>query len=754
MFPDRSASDSQLSNLDSAATLALCKTLGDYGEAGALSHDLMLQAGRYATSQFAGDLDILLAAARMYQLGGELGLARQVLLDAGALAPQEKRTLHQLGEVLSELGLPVTPAMAIAEARLATAAAREEKEKDEPAPAPSSGLVPLRPSGSGMQRAASVSSSSLRSQPRAEPRHAEPRHPEPRHAEQRRPSGALRLPEAMRTQSGMRPGERISGSTWPVERVSSSAWTAERVSSSAWSSERSGGRQSERPRGGGRQSERPRSGESGQMAAVAKLPKPSRIRLLDPHDPARWLDRYELIGEIASGGMATVFLARRDGAGGFQRLVAIKRLHPHLAHQEEFVQMFLDEARLAAAIHHPHVVPILESENGNYVVMEFIEGDTLAGLSDRAFARGVMLPRPVAVRIVLDALAGLHAAHQLEDGEGRLLGLVHRDCTPQNILVGADGSSRITDFGVARAASRLAITRSQTVKGKVAYLSPEQATAGELDRRSDIFTMGIVLWEVLAGRPLFHTDNEATTVSRLLSAPIPSVRQFAPDVSPDLDEVCTRALQRSAARRYPTAAAMAEALEAAAQHTLGGAGSPGEVGRCVEMLLGTDLAAQRDAVRAWTAQNEPTAESRRRNSNPEMPSLRAPAIVEIPRPPLMPHDGLDAAMPPAEPPAASVAKPTPTPSPVASTPHAPASARPTPKAEAAPATPEAAAKPQATAPKRSLRTWLTVAAILLVGASSPLWMKRLEHLRDMLLESDKPPRGAATSAPADPPPDR
>ncbi len=618
----------------------------------------MLQAGRYATSQFAGDLDILLAAAWMYQLGGELGLARQVLLDAGALAPQEKRTLHQLGEVLSELGLSMTPAMAIAEARLATTAAREEKE--EPAPAPSSGLIPLRPSGSGMERAASVSSSSLQKPAarRAATRRATTRRAAPHRAAPFRAATAERRappPEAMRTQSGMRPGERerISGSTWPIERerVSSSAWTAERISSSAWSSERGGGRPSERPRGGGsRQSERPRSGESGQMAAVAKLPKPSRIRLLDPHDPARWLDRYELIGEIASGGMATVFLARRDGAGGFQRLVAIKRLHPHLAHQEEFVQMFLDEARLAAAIHHPHVVPILESENGNYVVMEFIEGDTLAGLSDRAFARGVMLPRPVAVRIVLDALAGLHAAHQLEDGEGRLLGLVHRDCTPQNILVGADGSSRITDFGVARAASRLAITRSQTVKGKVAYLSPEQATAGELDRRSDIFTMGIVLWEVLAGRPLFHTDNEATTVSRLLSAPIPSVRQFAPDVSPDLDEVCTRALQRSAARRYPTAAAMAEALEAAAQHTLGGAGSPGEVGRCVEMLLGTELAAQRDAVRAWTAQNEPAAETRRRNSNSEMPSLRAPAIVEIPRPPLMPHDGIDAAMPTAEPP--------------------------------------------------------------------------------------------------------
>ncbi len=740
MLPDRSASDSQLSNLDKAATLALCKTLGDYGEAGALSHGLMLQAGRYATTRFADDLDILLAAARMYQLGGELGLAREVLLDAGSIAPQEKRTLHQLGEVLGALGLPVTPALALAEAKLAAAAAAAKKE--EPAPTTTE-RVPLRHSGSGIQRAAAVSTSSLHQQ-RAEPRLSEPRLSEQRLSEQRRPSGALRLPEARRSQSGTRPEERerISSSAWPTER--------ERISSSAWPTERAhGGRPSERPRSAesvrprNAESVRPRSAESGRPSAPMKLPKPSRLRLLDHGDPARWLGRYELIGEIASGGMATVFLARRDGAGGFQRLVAVKRLHPHLAHQEEFVQMFLDEARLAAAIHHPHVVPILESENGNYVVMEFIEGDTLAGLSERALARGVMLPRTVVVRIVLDALAGLHAAHQLEDGEGRLLGLVHRDCTPQNILIGTDGSSRITDFGVARAASRLAITRSQTVKGKVAYLSPEQATAGELDRRSDLFTMGIVLWEILAGRPLFLTDNDATTVSRLLGGPIPSVRQFAPDVSPDLDEVCTRALQRSAARRYPTAAAMAEALEAAARHTLGDAGSPGEVGRCVEMLLGSDLAAQRDAVRAWTAHSEPSAEGRKRISIPEeIPSLRPASVVEIPRPPLLPHDGLDAVMPPAEGPAASVAGPTPTVPPAARTSQAPASMRPLvlPKAPAPPGAPEVAAKPEAAGPKRPLRTWLMVAAILLAGASSPLWMKRVEGLLS----------GEKTTTPAEP----
>src|SRR5262249_19595469 len=203
----------------------------------------------------------------------------------------------------------------------------------------------------------------------------------------------------------------------------------------------------------------------------------------------RRLDPYELIGEIASGGMATVFLGRLKGAGGFQRFIAIKRLHPHLARERQFVDMFLDEARIAAGIHNPHVGPILaagENEAGYYVVMEFVEGDTLSGLTARSLQRGAVIAPRVAARIVFDALTGLHAAHQLTDSDGQLLGLVHRDCTPQNILVGIDGSARITDFGVARAASRLTTTKPQQVKGKVGYLSPEQAHGLSIDRRSDV----------------------------------------------------------------------------------------------------------------------------------------------------------------------------------------------------------------------------------------------------------------------------
>ena len=197
--------------------------------------------------------------------------------------------------------------------------------------------------------------------------------------------------------------------------------------------------------------------------------------------------------------MATVFLGRILGVGGFQRFVAIKRLHPHLASEQEFVEMFLDEARLAASIHHPNVVPILEvgtSDRGYYLVMEYIEGDTLARLLARAATSRERIPVPIVIRIVLDTLAGLHAAHELKDDNGQLLELVHRDVSPQNILVGVDGIARITDFGVARAATRLSSTRAGQLKGKLAYMAPEQARGG--DRSIDAPTSS--RWASCSGR--------------------------------------------------------------------------------------------------------------------------------------------------------------------------------------------------------------------------------------------------------------
>lgn len=333
-------------------------------------------------------------------------------------------------------------------------------------------------------------------------------------------------------------------------------------------------------------------------------------RLIDVDTEGRQLiDRYELVAEIASGGMATVFLARLSGVGGFQRLVAIKRLHPHLAGEKEFVDMFLDEARLAAGIHHPNVVPILEvgaSPRGYYLVMEYIEGDTLARLLARAATSGERVPAPVVLRVVLDMLAGLHAAHELKDEMGQPTELVHRDVSPQNLLVGTDGVCRITDFGVARAATRLSGTRVGQLKGKIAYMAPEQALGhADIDRRADVFAGGIVLWEVLAGRRLFKAANEAGTLSRVLNDPISNLQAVAPDVDAALSEVAMKALERDRDKRFATAAQFADALERAATQA-GQLASPKELAQYVSSVLGDEIAQQRDAVRAWLARSEPS----------------------------------------------------------------------------------------------------------------------------------------------------
>ncbi|MGC4086285.1 MAG: serine/threonine-protein kinase [Polyangiaceae bacterium] len=330
-------------------------------------------------------------------------------------------------------------------------------------------------------------------------------------------------------------------------------------------------------------------------------------KLFDPSAGRQRVDRYELLGEIASGGMATVFLARLTGVGGFQRFVAMKRLHPHLANEKEFVEMFLDEARLAAGIHHPNVVPILEvgaSPVGYYLVMEYVEGDTLARLLARAASRGKRIPPPITIRIALDMLAGLHAAHELRDDRGQPINLVHRDVSPQNVLVGADGISRITDFGVARAASRLSATRVGQLKGKIAYMAPEQAQGDErLDRRADVFSAGIVLWEALTAKRLFKADNEAATLSRIMSEPVPNLSRVAPHVGAEVSEVVMRALDRDRDRRYSSCAQFADALEASAQHRVKVA-SPRELAAYVQEVMGEEVARQRDAVRTWLARTE------------------------------------------------------------------------------------------------------------------------------------------------------
>ena len=364
-------------------------------------------------------------------------------------------------------------------------------------------------------------------------------------------------------------------------------------------------------------------------------------KLFDPGAGRQRVDRYELMGEIASGGMATVYLARLTGMGGFQRFVAMKRLHPHLAGEKEFVEMFLDEARIAARIHHPNVVPILEvgaSQVGYYLVMEYIEGDTLARLLARAASTGKKLPVSIALRIAIDMLSGLNAAHDLHDDHNQPVNLVHRDVSPQNVLVGQDGIARITDFGVARAASRLTATRVGQLKGKIAYMAPEQAAgAEELDRRADVFSAGIVVWEALAQKRLFKAENEAATLSRVITEPVPPLFQVSPQVSKEVSAVVMRALERDRDKRFPSCAAFADALEAAAA-SKDKVATPRELAAYVNEVMGQEIAQQRENVRAWLAHSEPTGTAAPDLSSSIIPSssvsaaaMAIPGFVEASR---------------------------------------------------------------------------------------------------------------------------
>ncbi len=278
--------------------------------------------------------------------------------------------------------------------------------------------------------------------------------------------------------------------------------------------------------------------------------------------PARRLGRYELFERIASGGMASVYLGRALGSGGFERVVAIKMCHEHLRDNDDFVKMFLDEARLAAKIHHPNVVPTLDASDvdGLYLVMDFIEGGPLLSVIRAALAQGELVPAPVAIRIIGDTLAGLHAAHELTDGAGSPYDIVHRDVSPPNILVGLDGITRIADFGVAKAAARVSETRDGQLKGKIPYMAPEQFE-GQATRQTDVFSAGVVLWETLVGKRLFSGKNDVETMRNVLNLVPAAPSSVAPGVPAALDPIVLRALHKDPAQRFPTAAAFADALE-------------------------------------------------------------------------------------------------------------------------------------------------------------------------------------------------
>jgi hypothetical protein len=350
----------------------------------------------------------------------------------------------------------------------------------------------------------------------------------------------------------------------------------------------------------------------------------------------RKLGRYEVLARLASGGMAGVYVARAIGVAGFERLFAIKVLHPHLAHEEEFISMFLDEARLAARIRHPNVVPTIDISDtpdaGFYLVMEYIEGDHMGALLQRAWKLGKRLPFPVTLRIVVDALEGLAAAHNLTDETGRHQQLVHRDVSPHNIMVSTDGVARITDFGVAKAEVRLSTTREGQFKGKLAYMAPEHASNGDADQRSDLFSMAIILWESLAGRRLFRAENHAATLNKICLEPIPLLSSVDPGLAV-FDGLLEKALARDPDQRFQSAEEFAEAIEEASP-LLGGLAKAREVAQLVREYAVEKLTRDADLIRSAIAQlavsggaSEPPSAIDQAIPIVEMPLQMPPAIA-------------------------------------------------------------------------------------------------------------------------------
>ena len=280
---------------------------------------------------------------------------------------------------------------------------------------------------------------------------------------------------------------------------------------------------------------------------------------------SRVIGRYLLGDVIASGGMASVHLGRLLGPVGFTRTVAIKRLHEVYAGDPAFVAMLLDEARVAARVRHPHVVSVLDvvaQERELFLVMDYIEGESLSDLLTAMRRRDERIPLRVASAILGGMLAGLHAAHEVRDERGAPLQIVHRDVSPQNILVGVDGCARVVDFGIAKAIGRAHETGNGQIKGKLAYMPPEQIGAGSVDRRADIYAACVVLWEVVVGRRLFSSDeSDAEIKRRVLEGIFPPPSSLVRGLPAGIDDVVARGLARKREDRFDSAIELAEAIE-------------------------------------------------------------------------------------------------------------------------------------------------------------------------------------------------
>ena len=281
----------------------------------------------------------------------------------------------------------------------------------------------------------------------------------------------------------------------------------------------------------------------------------------------RSIGRYTLFDEIASGGMATVHYGRLNGPAGFSRTVAIKRLHPHLARDPEFVAMFLDEAKLAANIRHPNVVQTLDvvvTEGEIFLVLEYIRGASLSHLRRAMSSHRVAIDPGIVTAVMVGVLRGLHAAHEAKSVDGGSLDIIHRDVSPQNVLVGVDGISRVLDFGVAKAAGRSQTTRNGQLKGKIAYMAPEQLRGEVATRQCDIYAAAVVAWELLTGQRPFRAETEAAVVGAVLTRHVLPPSAVAPHLPKSFDAVIMRGMQRDPRLRHATALEMALEFECCA----------------------------------------------------------------------------------------------------------------------------------------------------------------------------------------------
>jgi serine/threonine-protein kinase len=323
------------------------------------------------------------------------------------------------------------------------------------------------------------------------------------------------------------------------------------------------------------------------------------MRTLQEIQPGQTLGRYEFLVPIAEGGMASVWAARLKGSRGFSKTVAVKTMLPSVSDDPQFEQMFLDEAQIASRIRHPNVVEILdlgEQDEVLYLVMEWVDGEPLSNLR-RAAAKHGGIPRAIALRVVADACSGLHAAHEMKDDGGQPVGLVHRDISPQNILITFGGDVKIVDFGVAKAAGRsTGQTIAGQVKGKPPYMSPEQALGEAVDRRTDVFALGIILYQLTTGKHPFRGESDLVTLQNIVSdKPIVSPRALDRQYPRELEVVVMKALDRKRDRRFQTCAEFEAAIEDVFEKAVPRSRND-EVGKFMQDMLGSRGEARRKAL--------------------------------------------------------------------------------------------------------------------------------------------------------------